>query len=98
MARSDDTSKRSYKRWLLLSLVLVALVWVAFFDSHSLVKRYRWHQEHVQLAEENRSLRRAIDTLETRLAEPPSDELIEEIAREQYGMRRAGETVYRIEE
>ena len=83
---------------LLFGLVVVVLVWLTFFDSHSLLKRYRWHSELEELRSENENLRGRIAELEHELADGISDEQIERIAREQYGMRRPGETVYRVEE
>ena len=83
---------------LVLGFVGVVLIWLTFFDSHSLLKRYRWHTELDELRSENEELRRRISQLEHELADGISDEQIERIAREQYGMRRPGETVYRVEE
>jgi cell division protein FtsB len=74
------------------------LVWLAFFDSHSLVKRFTWRQEAAVLAQENEELRLKIAELERQLNTNLSDEVIEQLARERYGMRRDGETVYKIEE
>jgi cell division protein FtsB len=73
------------------------LVWVAFFDSHSLWQRYRWHQELETLRHENAELQQEIERLQTQLDRPLSDSLVERIARQQYGMKRPGETIYRIE-
>lgn len=85
-------------RWQIVGLViLLTLVWVLFLDSHNVVQRIQWHQEHAELVEENEALREQIDTLEKRLSEPLSDEVVEQIAREEYGMRRSGESVYPIE-
>ena len=83
---------------LLLGLGLGLLVWVAFFDSHSLAKRFAWHQELHQFSAENAALQAQIGVLEEGLEATPSASVVEEIAREQYGMRRPGETVYRVEE
>ena len=85
-------------RWLALPAGALVLVWLAFFDSHSLSKRVRWHQEHARLVEENERLQEEISAVEARLEAAPSDSLLERIAREQYGMRRPGETVYRVEQ
>ncbi len=91
-------SKRSWMRWLVGVLIVLAASWVAFFDSHSLVKRLRFNREYTRLAQENRRMRQEIEALRETLRTPPSDATIERIAREQYGMRRPGETVYRVEE
>jgi cell division protein FtsB len=84
-------------RWLLLAAAGLALVWVAFFDSHSIRKRLRFHQQHAALTTENDSLRRRIEALQRKLKHPPADSTVERIAREEYGMKRPGETVYRVE-
>ena len=87
--------RRRLRRPLLAAIVVVGALWIAFFDSHSLARRVSWHYEHRQLEQENEALQREIAHLETRLADPVSDDVIEQIAREDYGMRRPGETVYR---
>ena len=95
---NSDAPRRRLQGPLIVVVVLLAALWFTFFDSHSLVKRVRWHQEVARLTEENETLRQEIEVLEERLAEPLSDEVIEKIAREEYGMRRPGETVYRVKQ
>lgn len=85
-------------QWLFYTVVGGLLVWILFFDSHSILNRVQWHQEYQELSSENEELREEIDELETRLEEPLSDDVIEQLAREDYGMSRPGETIYRIEE
>lgn len=97
MTSSKKPSSRLLRRLLLAAVVLLA-VWVLFFDSHSVIKRLRWHREYTELSAENEHLRQEIDVLEDRLDDPLSDEVVEQIAREEYGMRRPGETVYPVEE
>ena len=89
---------RRLTRLLLIGLMFAGLLWFTWFDSYSLIRRGDWQREYEQLVEENKQLRSEIAELQTMLENPPSDEEIEKIAREQYGMRRDGETVYRIEE
>ena len=74
------------------------LIWIAFFDSHSLLRRYQWHQEYDRLSTENEQLRQDIRRLRKKLDRPLSDSLIERIAREEYGMKRPDETIYRLKE
>lgn len=90
------TSAALRRRLLVLGLV-VAGVWFALFDSHSLMRRVQYYREYRTLAAENAQLQAEIDDLERRVSTEPSDEVVEEVAREQYGMRRPGETVYPVE-
>jgi cell division protein FtsB len=92
-----NESNRDWGRWILAVGAALLLVWITFFDSHSLLKRIRWHQEYEQLSAENERLRQQIETLRYKLQQPLSDEVVERIAREEYGMKRPGETVYPIE-
>ncbi len=91
---------RRSRRLLLVGGIVAAWLLLQFiwFDSYSWIRYQEWQQEHEHLVEENEQLQTEITELQTILQTPPSDALIEKIAREQYGMRREGETVYRIEE
>ncbi|SHK78102.1 FtsB family cell division protein [Rhodothermus profundi] len=92
-------SRRRRRRRLLIGGLLVLLgIWLAFLDSHSLYRRIRWSYEAARLRAQNEALRQRIDSLKQQLKRGITDEMIERIAREQYGMRRPGETVYRVEE
>jgi len=90
-------SKRSIKGYLLALVLLSILVWVVFFDSHSIVSRLRWSSELEELKKENAELTAQIQELRLMLEEPVSDERIEELARTQYGMSREGEVIYKVE-
>jgi len=84
-------------KWLLgIGAIVALLVWIAFFDSHSIARRVRWHQEIGRVRAENERLIRQTEELQAMLEEARSDEVVEQIAREQYGMRKAGERVYRV--
>lgn len=83
--------------WLFAVVVIALLVWITFFDSHSLLQRYRWHQELEVLTQENKQLRHQIEQLQHRIDRPLPDSTVKRIAREEYGMKRPGETVYRVE-
>lgn len=72
-------------------------MWFVFFDSYSVRRRIDWKADYEELEAENEQLRQEIARLREELAEPPTDEVIEKIAREQYGMRRPGELVYKLE-
>jgi len=93
----DSTFSDRRVRWAIGLLLGGMLVWVAFFDSHSLWQRYRWHQELEATTQENADLRSKIERLRSQLDRPLSDSVVERIAREEYGMKRPGETIYRVE-
>ena len=90
-------SQKSLRRWLIGGVLCALFIWIAFFDSHSLLRRYRWHQQQDQLTHENKQLRQEIDRLRKQLDRPLTDSLVERIAREEYGMKRPDETVYRLQ-
>jgi len=95
---ASPSSRTTMRRWALGALLGGVLVWVAFFDSHSLLKRYQWHQELEALTAENDTLRQEIQHLQRELDRPLSDSTVERIAREEYGMKRPNERVFRLEE
>lgn len=97
MPFSFPQSPSTVRGWLLGAFALLLVLWITFFDSHSLLRRYQWHRELDRLTEENDRLRQQIETLEHQIDQPLSDEVVERIAREEYGMKRPGETVYRVE-
>ncbi|WP_103020923.1 FtsB family cell division protein [Salinibacter altiplanensis] len=93
----DSTLSARRVRWGIGLLLGGVLVWIAFFDSHSLWQRYRWHQELEATTAENADLRSEIERLRSQLDRPLSDSVVERIAREEYGMKRPDETIYRVE-
>jgi cell division protein FtsB len=90
-------SRRLRRR--LLGVGMLALVfYLAFLDSHSILQRVQMNREIGRLHVENEHLERQVEQYEERLRAPLSDEIVEKVAREQYGMRRSGETVYPVEQ
>lgn len=94
---SPETGGSAYRTWILWGLGIVLVAWIAFFDSHSVLKRIQWRMEYEDLRAENERLREEITRVRDSIQAIESDEMIERIAREQYGMSRPGETVYRIQ-
>lgn len=89
---TDPRSRRS----LMIAAALGLAVYVGFFDSHSVMKRVQWEYEADVLAEQNAALEAEIVDYELHLGEAGSDDFVERIARQDYGMRRAGDTVYPV--
>jgi cell division protein FtsB len=74
-------------------------IWFAFIDTYSIWTRIQLNRQmndlqekKQELQEETLILREKIDHLKT------DPNLLERIAREEYGMKREGETVYKIKE
>ncbi len=88
---------RRARLWSLVALAAAAALWVVFLDSHSLYRRVRWQQERGQLDADTRAMQAEIERLEREIPRAAEPEVVERLAREQYGMRRPGETVYRAE-
>jgi len=88
--------KRLRRRVLLVGLAALAL-WVAFFDSHSVLRRVGYARELDRLMLENDQMAAENEQMEAQLARGLDDATLERVAREQYGMRRPGERVYRVE-
>ncbi len=82
----------------ILAVLSVLLVWLMFFDSHSIWQRVKWHRELAQLESENEVLQAEIDQLQRELDRGLTDERVEKIAREQYHMKKPGETVHQVED
>jgi cell division protein FtsB len=85
------------RRFVLMGLGILAIVWFLFLDSHSLWTRVQLHREHARLSEHNAAMAAEIAELEMKLSRPLTDDEVERIAREEYGMQREDETVYPIE-
>lgn len=74
----------------------LVVIWVLFFDSHSVATRVQLMAERSELKADNEALQARIEALEMKLSRPPTDAEIERIAREDYNMSRPGETVYPV--
>lgn len=87
------------KSYLIALFVAFVSVWFLFLDTHSLWTRYQLHRQEVELREQIDVLKEETEELQTQLeALRNSPDLLERIAREEYGMRQEGETVYRVQE
>ncbi|MEX0685777.1 MAG: septum formation initiator family protein [Balneolales bacterium] len=89
-----------WKKTYLMGLLGVFLVvWFGFLDSYSLYTRYQLNKEKKELIQSTDKLRSESKILEAKIKAIETNPLVlEKIAREDYGMRKPGETVYRIRE
>lgn len=87
-----------WKKSALLSvLVLFLVLWFGFFDTYSLWSRFQLEKEKRDLINRTELLVHQTEQLRLKIESLQNDPaLLERIAREEYGMRRPGETVYRI--
>ena len=87
------------KSFLLGVFVVFALIWFGFVDRYSLYARYQISREKDAVEQRTEQLREETKRIEAkieRIREHPV--YFERIAREEYGMRRKGEVIYRINE
>lgn len=89
---------RGASRKLVLAAGVLLLLWVLFLDSHSIFNRVVWHRETSHLEVQNEELRAEIQQIKNDIKHAGDPDNVERVAREDYGMRRDGETVYRVEE
>lgn len=87
---------RRYRSRLAVGAFAALAVWVTFFDSHSLVRRAGYARDLDRLRAENAAMESENAATQARIERGLDDATVEEVAREQYGMRRPGETVYRV--
>jgi cell division protein FtsB len=93
--RFQQLPRRIWK-WILILIGVFVLTWISFLDSHSLLSRIQMYREKSQIEQDTTRLRARIRELEKQLARPLTDEEVERIAREDYGMTKPGETVYPV--
>jgi len=93
--RFQQLPRRIWK-WVLILIGAFILTWISFLDSHSLLSRVQMYREKSRVEQDTTLLRARIRELEKLLARPLTDEEVERIAREDYGMTKSGEKVYPI--
>lgn len=85
------------KSILFFLLTAFVLVWISFIDSYSLKTRYDLSSKKDDLKKRTEQLNLQSEELRIKIANLEKDsKLLEKIAREEYGMRKPGETVYKI--
>lgn len=87
------------KSFLISILVAFSAIWFLFFDTYSLWTRYQLSRKKQHLIEKTAEFNAKAEELEHKIHEIKTNEkLIEKIAREEYGMRKPGEKVYKIKQ
>ena len=85
------------KKILLGLLGLVLVIWFLFVDVYSLKTRWDLGQQKKELIRKTEELKSESETLEQDIQKLENNpDLIEKIAREEYGMKKPGEKVYKI--
>mgnify|MGYP001345767040 FL=1 len=85
------------KKILLGLLGLVLVIWFLFVDAYSLKTRWDLGQQKKELIRKTEELKSESETLEQDIQKLENNpDLIEKIAREEYGMKKPGEKVYKI--
>lgn len=87
------------KSFLLLILGGIIFVWFAFIDTYSIWTRIELQMQKDRLKEQSQQLKQETAVLKQQINDLENDPLLlERIARERYGMKKEGETVYKIKE
>jgi len=85
------------KSFLVLFLTAFIVAWFSFIDTYSLKTRWDLSSQKKELQERTEGLNAQSEELKTKIEQLENDPaLLEKIAREEYGMRKPGETVYKV--
>lgn len=86
------------KSYLFLFLGAILAIWILFFDTYSIWTRYSLSQQKEELIYKTKQLEAETKQLKKNIQELENDTtLLNRIAREKFGMRKKGETIYKIE-
>lgn len=87
------------KSFLILILVGFVVIWFTFIDTYSIWTRIQLSQRKAELKAKTEKLKTETAVLKHKINNLKNDPfLLERIAREEYGMKKPGETVYKIKE
>ena len=85
------------KSFLAILLGAFVLIWFSFIDVYSVQTRWELHERKKDLKERTDELAEKSEQIKNRMEALENDPaLLEKIAREEYGMRKPGEKVYKI--
>jgi len=98
MKKEYFNSFRWKRSWLILLLAVFLGIWFLFFDTYSLMTKIKLENQKKDLIERTEEYQKRTAELEQKIeALENNPDLIEKIAREDYGMRKPDETVYKIQ-
>lgn len=87
------------KSFLILILGGFLVIWFTFIDTYSIWTRIELQQRKEELKKKKKDLKAETLILKQKIDHLKTDPfLLERIAREEYGMKREGETIYKIKE
>ncbi|SMO34097.1 FtsB family cell division protein [Fodinibius sediminis] len=87
------------KSFLAVVLGGMVFIWFAFFDTYSIWTRIELNHRLEELQTKKKELQQETLILKDKIEDLETDPaLLERIAREEYGMKKEGETVYKIKE
>ncbi|MEX0720134.1 MAG: septum formation initiator family protein [Balneolaceae bacterium] len=85
------------KSFLVMLLSAFVIAWFSLIDTYSLKTRWDLHSQKMELKNRTTELNKNSIELKTKIENLDKDSaLLEKIAREEYGMRKPGETVYKV--
>lgn len=85
------------KSFLITILTGFVVLWFSFFDTYSLLTKFQLESQKKELIEKTKDLDYKTKELEQKITDlKENSDLLEKIAREEYGMRKPGETIYKI--
>jgi len=98
MKLNQFNSFRWKRSWIVGMLISFITVWFLFFDTHSLLTKIKLENQKKELIERTKQYEQQTAELEKMIEDiQKNPEIIERIVREDYGMKKPNETVYRIE-
>jgi cell division protein FtsB len=97
MEKKSLRSLRWKRSWILWLLTAFIAVWFLFFDTYSVMTKLKLERQKKDLIERTENYRQLTAELDSKIESLENNpDLIEKIAREDYGMRKPNETVYII--
>ena len=84
-------------RYLYIVIFLIFLIWMIFLDTHSLKIHNELNQEIDKLEVQKKELRQLIEEDKRSIQQLSSKDSLERFARENYGHKKEGETIFHIE-